>query len=73
MIGKKVFETEEQLQEALADSDCRLKKGDYVVINDKYCRICRPTTERLKKKKQGIIFYAVVENDTTPTWSKVVS
>lgn len=73
MIGKKVFETEKQLLATLADPNFQLKEEDCVVIGDKYCRICRPAMEHLTRKKQGIIFYSVTKNDTTPSWDKIVS
>lgn len=74
MIGKRVFETEEQLREVLANSDpsCPLQEDECVVLNKKYCRICRPTTAKYKNKKIGLIFWRKLHaEDLTPDWNKV--
>lgn len=73
-MGKKVFETVEQLEEAMKDSEFPLKDGQYVVLNGETFRICRPTTEKRKKIKFGMIFWRKGDpNDFSPAWDKVVS
>ena len=74
MIGKKVFETKKQLREALqvADPSCPLQEQECAVLNDRYCRICRPATAKYKKKKIGLIFWRKLHaDDITPDWSKM--
>ena len=74
MVGKTVWETEDQYDHAAQQERFSGLSKESIALAGDYCRICRPSLEENKKKKIAfIIWKRDASNDNKPSWDKVVS